>query len=351
MAHTLTLLQSPPYASGQFFCNLCFEPGSGPVYHCPLCTFDLHVSCVTKETLHTHFTHPEHPLDLEPPATSVTLRACDSCTFQIRGWSFRCDQCEFDLHLLCARAPRFIRHSTHPHTLELRRRIPSVHGKTLRCSGCRGTVSGQVYECDRCEFRLHQACAVLPDQLTHGEHQEHRLRQKIFSRESSQNVHGAPCHGCGQLVKGWDMCCDICDVHFHPPCVNTEHDLSIERNIEQEEIIGKDEECPPLASKIATALEQCAEVPNSQDMEAVKKVMHFLKKMVEATTLHAQENNASNESSSQLGSCTTCLEGFDSTNPRTITSCGHSFHLPCIMEWMNRSNSCPICRTRFEIQQ
>lgn len=41
--------------------------------------------------------------------------------------------------------------------------------------------------------------------------------------------------------------------------------------------------------------------------------------------------------------CPTCLEGYDHENPKINTKCGHHFHLACILEWMERSNHCPVC--------
>eukprot|EP00249_Psilotum_nudum_P005647 c19084_g1_i2 orf=578-1273(-) len=41
--------------------------------------------------------------------------------------------------------------------------------------------------------------------------------------------------------------------------------------------------------------------------------------------------------------CPTCFEGYDNENPKTITMCGHHFHLGCILEWMERSDTCPVC--------
>lgn len=41
--------------------------------------------------------------------------------------------------------------------------------------------------------------------------------------------------------------------------------------------------------------------------------------------------------------CPTCLEEYDSENPRILTKCQHHFHLSCILEWMERSDTCPIC--------
>ncbi|KAL2330266.1 hypothetical protein Fmac_017847 [Flemingia macrophylla] len=41
--------------------------------------------------------------------------------------------------------------------------------------------------------------------------------------------------------------------------------------------------------------------------------------------------------------CPICLEEYDVENPRNLTKCEHHFHLSCILEWMERSDSCPIC--------
>ncbi|RHN46985.1 putative transcription factor C2H2 family [Medicago truncatula] len=41
--------------------------------------------------------------------------------------------------------------------------------------------------------------------------------------------------------------------------------------------------------------------------------------------------------------CPICLEEYDDDNPKNLTKCEHHFHLSCILEWMERSDSCPIC--------
>ncbi|XP_077222443.1 E3 ubiquitin-protein ligase At3g02290-like isoform X2 [Tasmannia lanceolata] len=41
--------------------------------------------------------------------------------------------------------------------------------------------------------------------------------------------------------------------------------------------------------------------------------------------------------------CPTCLEEYTSENPKIMTQCSHHFHLGCIYEWMERSDSCPVC--------
>ncbi|XP_010248036.1 PREDICTED: E3 ubiquitin-protein ligase RHF2A-like isoform X2 [Nelumbo nucifera] len=41
--------------------------------------------------------------------------------------------------------------------------------------------------------------------------------------------------------------------------------------------------------------------------------------------------------------CSICLEAFCDSNPSTVTSCKHEFHLQCILEWCQRSSQCPMC--------
>ncbi|CAN6726807.1 unnamed protein product [Malus baccata var. baccata] len=46
--------------------------------------------------------------------------------------------------------------------------------------------------------------------------------------------------------------------------------------------------------------------------------------------------------------CPTCLDEYTSENPKIITRCSHHFHLGCIYEWLERSESCPICGKEME---
>ncbi|KAK4802455.1 hypothetical protein SAY86_000658 [Trapa natans] len=41
--------------------------------------------------------------------------------------------------------------------------------------------------------------------------------------------------------------------------------------------------------------------------------------------------------------CPTCLEEYDAENPKIIAKCKHHFHLACILEWLERSDTCPLC--------
>ncbi|KAG9445238.1 hypothetical protein H6P81_016578 [Aristolochia fimbriata] len=41
--------------------------------------------------------------------------------------------------------------------------------------------------------------------------------------------------------------------------------------------------------------------------------------------------------------CSICLEAFVDSDPSTVTTCKHEFHLQCILEWCQRSSQCPMC--------
>ena len=48
-------------------------------------------------------------------------------------------------------------------------------------------------------------------------------------------------------------------------------------------------------------------------------------------------------SSEEEDVCPTCLEEYTEENPKIVTKCSHHYHLGCIYEWMERSDSCPVC--------
>ncbi|XP_012481995.1 probable E3 ubiquitin-protein ligase RHB1A isoform X2 [Gossypium raimondii] len=49
--------------------------------------------------------------------------------------------------------------------------------------------------------------------------------------------------------------------------------------------------------------------------------------------------------------CPICLEEYGTENPKLITKCEHHFHLSCILEWMERSDTCPICGQEMILNQ
>lgn len=69
------------------------------------------------------------------------------------------------------------------------------------------------------------------------------------------------------------------------------------------------------------------------ELDAEKKSEVELSKSVESVALVPEEEDV----------CPTCLEEYDAQNPKITTKCEHHFHLACILEWMERSDTCPVC--------
>ncbi|XP_063235229.1 E3 ubiquitin-protein ligase TRAIP-like isoform X2 [Bacillus rossius redtenbacheri] len=44
--------------------------------------------------------------------------------------------------------------------------------------------------------------------------------------------------------------------------------------------------------------------------------------------------------------CVICSDIFDSASETYTTTCGHLFHYVCLIEWLERSKSCPQCRSK-----
>lgn len=47
--------------------------------------------------------------------------------------------------------------------------------------------------------------------------------------------------------------------------------------------------------------------------------------------------------------CSTCFEDYSNDNPKMFLQCGHHFHYPCILEWMERKDTCPICGSKIAL--
>ncbi|GBP05480.1 E3 ubiquitin-protein ligase RNF181 [Eumeta japonica] len=42
--------------------------------------------------------------------------------------------------------------------------------------------------------------------------------------------------------------------------------------------------------------------------------------------------------------CPVCLKKFSNGEKVKLMPCEHSFHSTCILTWLNKTNSCPLCR-------
>ncbi|XP_021750801.1 uncharacterized protein LOC110716478 [Chenopodium quinoa] len=174
-----------------------------------------------------HFTHP-HPLTYTE--SEYKQYRCNSCTGYGKGKRYRCAQCNFDLHKVCAQSPivwllhkmpseeieRFgIHHDTietfaHPqHSM-----TSEYKQKLFRCDHCKNVGDGLRYYCEACNVTLHQVCAEQPTRLISHLHPQHELELKL-------RPHFKYCELCG--TKGSDRnnlvyTCKDCEFFMHPEC-------------------------------------------------------------------------------------------------------------------------------------
>ncbi|CAN8284530.1 unnamed protein product [Cochlearia groenlandica] len=101
--HPLTLLYASPYQTHTYGCNACGEYGSGFVYNCSTCQYDLHVGCVSMPESVVDLEGHEHPLTLlySSPYLNGLVFSCDVCqeTVPDNFWSYYCKECDYGRHL------------------------------------------------------------------------------------------------------------------------------------------------------------------------------------------------------------------------------------------------------------
>jgi hypothetical protein len=74
--------------------------------------------------------------------------------------------------------------------------------------------------------------------------------------------------------------------------------------------------------------------------EVLKKLKRF--KMNEK---YCKKNEKTNKIENP--NCCICLSDISNGEDTVLLPCGHLFHDPCVLEWLNKNNTCPICR--FEL--
>ncbi|RCV12292.1 hypothetical protein SETIT_2G257200v2 [Setaria italica] len=148
-----------------FMCMGCKEYGAGKRFMCQTCGFQLHEFCaLAPPLLHDHPFHPKHPhlLFFAKPAGGFLRCKCDICGKAVKGFSFRCASCGFDMHPCCAAmSARMELPAAHEHPLVLAPAAGGGEETSFVCQVCRRARRGHhlVYQCLPCGYCLHARCA------------------------------------------------------------------------------------------------------------------------------------------------------------------------------------------------
>ena len=328
--HKLTLLDVAPYPTHHsYVCNLCCERGHGPVYHCSDCNFDLHQSCAATLDVQDHFSHREHLLH----RCHTNHNLCDSCGLNVHRVSYRCPECDFDLHPTCARAPRFIMHPSHDrHPLQL---TWFPNGTTIPCEACKLPIHHLCYACTVCnKHYFHQFCASLSNRILHPDHPIHPLMLITHDR-TSKHLRQHQCSRCKQniVAMGSHYHCEACNFSLHPGCLNIVHEIpeysptssttvthqhAVHSNdptrISTHNITNPSQE--PSSStygsmqfqvRLHDDVLQGLNVPSERDIEVAENVLRFAR--VLTVSMSTATNNSTPHIDNESDVCPTCLEG------------------------------------------
>lgn len=172
--HLLFLLENK--RNGKLICVACEKniQANHPAYGCHHCEFYLQKSCVELPREIQHPLH-RHPLSLPNPY-SKEYHECDACHKHYYGFSYSCQDCDFNLDLDCSLLLPSIKLRRHKHVLTLFKKLYD----TADCDSRSGCVIGQnkstplddcYLRCVAYNFNLHLLCCRLPKSFKHDCHQ------------------------------------------------------------------------------------------------------------------------------------------------------------------------------------
>ncbi|WOG94037.1 hypothetical protein DCAR_0313328 [Daucus carota subsp. sativus] len=154
--HPLVLLKHPDDSS----CDACGEDVKFS-YTCQDCQFDVCLICAFQQRVLQHEGHPEHILTLMP---RKSLFKCDACSEKAEDSSFVCITCDLCIHKECALSPFTIpAPAFHHHPLHLIYSVPTIHRYFNRnCNICQRRVHTNfwLYYCHKCTYFVHMRCAT-----------------------------------------------------------------------------------------------------------------------------------------------------------------------------------------------
>ncbi|CAH2078179.1 unnamed protein product [Thlaspi arvense] len=84
-------------------------------------------------------------------------------------------------------------------------------------------------------------------------------------------------------------------------------------------------------------------ITQSNSSEGARGVAHAVPEKETWSVGDLTDTDLKKKDRETIDECPICLEEYETENPKLLTKCGHDFHLACILEWMERSEACPVC--------
>nr|XP_017257337.1 PREDICTED: uncharacterized protein LOC108226856 [Daucus carota subsp. sativus] len=162
--HSLTLL---PRLLPRITCDVCRHKWEHFLYRCEDCDFDVCLLCTLQEDrAFRHISHDDHFFKL---IRREALFSCDACGQEAKDSSYSCNNCDFWMHTSCASSSTTVSMPNfHRHPMQLIFAIPDMHRSSDQfCGKCKKLVRKNYwsYYCQECAYFVHIRCAALPDTM------------------------------------------------------------------------------------------------------------------------------------------------------------------------------------------
>ncbi|XVF42070.1 hypothetical protein PTKIN_Ptkin01aG0330500 [Pterospermum kingtungense] len=205
-------------------CKRCEKDIQGPSYGCILgCEdyiFDEACAELKGDLEHAREKCPKYLRVREPEYLfSKELRHnCSRCRSKQKDFSDSCHDCLFQTNMKGEFLPIIVNHESHAHPLNLVM-MPLSYNYEFRCAACGDFGHSISYRCYDCNFNLHVSCILLP--LTvHYDYDKHTLRLTYDSLEQNFSDKSY-CEACKKErnPEHWFYYCPACESSTHLYCV------------------------------------------------------------------------------------------------------------------------------------
>ncbi|KAG7620103.1 Protein kinase C-like phorbol ester/diacylglycerol-binding domain [Arabidopsis suecica] len=223
--HTLKLQSKPGHV-----CDLCGEGILHLCYRCEICDFDVHLYCVKHpppEVIDISETHP-HKLTLLKENIEFNCDAkCGKAGF---GFPYKCHECDLAFHVDCVWNP-----SETKHPLEVNHTYHTLHPLKLltsqpdysdgKCRLCSRKIDRLFYHCSACDFSLDMRCVLNPPSHSILDLKAHAHQLILRPRLDSFT-----CNACGLSGDRSPYICVQCDFMIHQECLSLPRLININRH-------------------------------------------------------------------------------------------------------------------------
>ncbi|XVF06190.1 hypothetical protein REPUB_Repub06bG0026100 [Reevesia pubescens] len=219
--HALTLFNKPKNEVGVLYCKRCQGSISGPYYQCLDCDeYIFDKSCA--ESAPVQQKCPDYLKAREPKEyrfSEKQMYKCNICELEKKGFSRDCHDCLFQTNMKGEFLPIVVNHESHAHHLNLIIMPPTLNYE-YGCCGCGEFGKSISYRCYDCNFNLHVDCVLLP-RIAATRHHEHPLRL-TYDALDHDYWEKSYCEACKKERNPelWFYSCPVCDTVTHIGCAS-----------------------------------------------------------------------------------------------------------------------------------